>query len=111
MLNLTACGTLEVGIERTATPDRTVPITVTPENTALPAQIVPTPTNPPTVPPQRAANASYQANDHSGSPVISSDGRYVVFSSGADNLVPGDTNEGSDIFVYDRQAHTTESVF
>jgi Tol biopolymer transport system component len=110
LVNLTACGTLEVGIERTATPGRTVPTTVTPENDLLTTQIVPTPTNPPTAQAETAANPSYQANNHSGSPVISSDGRYVVFSSGADNLVPGDTNEGSDIFVHDRQAHTTQLI-
>jgi len=110
LLNLTACDTLEVGIERTATPDRTRPTTVTPENTSLTAQIASTPTNPPTAQAETATNPSYQANNHSGSPVISADGRYVVFSSGADNLVPDDTNKGSDIFVYDRQAHTTELI-
>ena len=34
-------------------------------------------------------------------PSISSDGRYVAFESWADNLVPGDTNFGTDIFVHD----------
>jgi Tol biopolymer transport system component len=39
----------------------------------------------------------------SGAPAISADGRYVAFSSSADNLVPGDTNKATDIFVRDRQ--------
>jgi Big-like domain-containing protein/WD40 repeat protein len=33
---------------------------------------------------------------------ISPDGRYLVFSSGATNLVPGDTNNAPDIFVHER---------
>ena len=36
-------------------------------------------------------------------PVISADGRYVAFQSDARNLVPGDTNGRTDIFVCDRQ--------
>ena len=39
---------------------------------------------------------------------ISSDGRCVAFSSGATNLVAGDTNGRYDVFVRDRQAATTE---
>jgi Tol biopolymer transport system component len=42
-----------------------------------------------------------QANGRSFSPCISGDGRYVTFTSDADNLVPGDTNGHSDIFVKD----------
>jgi Tol biopolymer transport system component len=41
---------------------------------------------------------------------ISADGRYVAFESEAANLVPGDTNGKSDIFVRDRQLGTTERV-
>ena len=41
---------------------------------------------------------------------ISADGRYVAFQSYASNLVPGDTNGYSDIFVRDRQTLTTERV-
>jgi Tol biopolymer transport system component len=44
------------------------------------------------------------------SPSISTDGRYVAFTSDAPNLVPGDTNASSDIFVRDRQLGTTERV-
>ncbi len=50
-------------------------------------------------------------NDISGAnPAISSDGRYVAFQSDADNLVPGDTNRVTDVFVRDRVAGTTERV-
>jgi Tol biopolymer transport system component len=41
------------------------------------------------------------ANGFSELPVISTDGRYVAFISGASNLVPGDTNNSSDVFVVD----------
>ncbi len=34
---------------------------------------------------------------------ISSDGRYVTFTSGASNLVPGDNNNKTDVFVADQQ--------
>lgn len=43
-------------------------------------------------------------------PAISGNGRYVVFTSGADNLVPGDTNRASDVFVRDLQLGTTTLV-
>ncbi len=42
------------------------------------------------------------ANGSSGSPVISADGRYVVFASKGSDLVANDTNGVSDIFVRDR---------
>ena len=38
------------------------------------------------------------------SPSISSDDRYVAVDSGADNLVAGDNNNVSDVFVHDRLA-------
>jgi Tol biopolymer transport system component len=41
---------------------------------------------------------------------ISADGRYVAFWSYATNLVPGNTNAYSDIFVRNRQTGTTERV-
>jgi Ca2+-binding RTX toxin-like protein len=41
---------------------------------------------------------------------ISADGRYVAFQSGASNLVSDDTNNRSDIFVYDTLANTTRRV-
>ena len=51
-----------------------------------------------------------QADGNSTYPLISSDGRYVVFSSLATNLVAGDTNGESDIFMYDRQNDTIERI-
>jgi Tol biopolymer transport system component len=40
-------------------------------------------------------------------PSISGDGRYVAFVSDATNLVPGDTNKVSDVFVHDTVKRTT----
>ncbi len=51
-----------------------------------------------------------EGNDWSVSPSISADGRYVAFESSAINLVSGDTNGFSDVFVRDRQSGTTERV-
>ncbi len=56
------------------------------------------------------ASDGTQANGYSDEPSISADGRYVAFTSRASNLVPGDTNEYTDIFVRDRQTGTTERV-
>jgi hypothetical protein len=55
-------------------------------------------------------SAGGQANDSSGTPATSTDGRFVAFTSSASNLVPGDTNDVSDIFVHDRQTGATERV-
>jgi Tol biopolymer transport system component len=44
-----------------------------------------------------------QGNSDSASPSLSADGRIVAFESAATNLVLGDTNEMSDVFVYERQ--------
>jgi Tol biopolymer transport system component len=41
---------------------------------------------------------------------LSADGQIVAFSSFASNLVPGDTNGSSDVFIRDRQQKTTERV-
>jgi Tol biopolymer transport system component len=51
-----------------------------------------------------------QANGNAQSADLSADGRFVVFESGASNLVAGDANGQYDIFVHDRQAGTTERV-
>ena len=58
---------------------------------------------------------SVDANGNEGDngsyyPNISSDGRFVTFSSDATNLVAGDTNNKRDIFVYDRTNNTIERV-
>jgi Tol biopolymer transport system component len=49
-------------------------------------------------------------NAGSGVGVISANGRFVAFGSAASNLVRGDTNEASDIFVRDRRRGTTRRV-
>ncbi len=54
--------------------------------------------------------AASQADGSSGEPAISADGRFVAFESTASNLVPGDANGQSDVFVRDRQAGATERV-
>ena len=51
-----------------------------------------------------------QGNDYSDEPSISADGRFVAFWSYATNLVPGDMNGYSDIFVHDRQTGETTRV-
>ena len=51
-----------------------------------------------------------QANNHSTQASLSGDGRFVVFISTATNLVAGDTNRQSDIFLHDRQTGVTSRV-
>jgi len=51
-----------------------------------------------------------QGNGASDKPSISADGRFVAFESLANNLVGGDSNGASDIFVRDRITGTTERV-
>jgi uncharacterized repeat protein (TIGR01451 family) len=46
----------------------------------------------------------------STAPAISDDGRYVAFKSEATNLVKGDRNGFTDVFVRDRAAGTTELI-
>jgi uncharacterized repeat protein (TIGR01451 family) len=46
----------------------------------------------------------------STAPAISDDGRYVAFKSEATNLVKGDRNGFTDVFVRDRGAGTTEII-
>lgn len=47
------------------------------------------------------------ANAPSAAPAISHDGRVVAFQSRADNLVAGDTNGSTDVFLRDRSSGTT----
>jgi hypothetical protein len=51
-----------------------------------------------------------QGDDHSRAPTISADGRYVAFTSLASNLVVGDSNGASDVFLRDRETNTTIRV-
>jgi len=46
--------------------------------------------------------SSVQANGASFSPLVADDGRYVVFASHATNLVAGDSNHKTDVFLRDR---------
>jgi Tol biopolymer transport system component len=55
-------------------------------------------------------SAGVQGNDWSTGPDMTPDGRFVAFSSEADNLVAGDGNFDLDVFVHDRVAHTTFRV-
>ncbi len=49
-------------------------------------------------------------NGTSRTPMLSGDGRYLAFVSSADNLVPGDTNAWTDVFVRDLETGTTARV-
>jgi Tol biopolymer transport system component len=44
-----------------------------------------------------------QGNGDCRTPVLNADGRYLAFESAATNLVVGDTNSNSDVFLLDRQ--------
>jgi Tol biopolymer transport system component len=46
----------------------------------------------------------------SSAPSLSADGRYVAFTSGGSNLVPGDGNNSQDVFVRDRIERSIERV-
>jgi Tol biopolymer transport system component len=48
-----------------------------------------------------------EANRDCAIAAISADGRYVAFTSAADNLAPNKTNFYNDVFVHDRTAGTT----
>jgi Tol biopolymer transport system component len=57
------------------------------------------------------AQVRWGGGDNSGRGVaINADGRFVAFVSDADDLVPGDTNASTDVFVRDRVLGTTERV-
>jgi Tol biopolymer transport system component len=56
------------------------------------------------------ASDGTEGNDHSGCAAISADGRYVAFKSDADNLVPSDTNEYTDIFLRDWKYGVTTRI-
>jgi Tol biopolymer transport system component len=51
-----------------------------------------------------------EATGSSYGPTISADGRFVAFSSDAEDLVGNDSNVVSDIFVHDRQTGRTKRV-
>jgi Tol biopolymer transport system component len=63
-----------------------------------------------TITPVSFDSAGNPGNSYSHSPSISADGRFVAFTSGASNIVPGDTNRNYDIFVRDTLTNTTTRV-
>ena len=56
------------------------------------------------------SSAGVEANSTSGGHALSADGRYVTFATGANNLVPGDTNGRPDLFLHDRVTGLTERI-
>lgn len=59
---------------------------------------------------EQSANAAQPGLALSVAADLSADGKTVVFTSGADNLVPGDTNGLLDIFVHTLADHRTTRV-
>jgi Tol biopolymer transport system component len=51
--------------------------------------------------------AGAEGDSYSQIASVSADGRYVAFESQATNLIPGDVNGVSDVFVHDRSTGTT----
>ena len=51
-----------------------------------------------------------QGNGSSDSAAMSANGRYIVFASTASNLVDGDTNSASDVFLHDQTSGVTTRV-
>ena len=56
------------------------------------------------------ASNGVESNGYSSGVSIADDGRYIIFSSDATNLVPNDTNNSTDIFIYDRTNQTVELI-
>lgn len=48
-----------------------------------------------------SSSGGIQGNGSSGTPAISADGRFVVYVSGSSNLVTGDTNSRTDVFIHE----------
>jgi Tol biopolymer transport system component len=55
-------------------------------------------------------SAGLQADDDSAAASLAADGQVVAFMSSATNLVPGDTNGWTDVFVHDMATGITERV-
>jgi Tol biopolymer transport system component len=73
---------------------------------ALPAAAA----SPPTTTRVSVSTAGGQADRDTYAAAISADGRYVVLNSIARNLVPGDTNDASDVFVHNRASGQTTRI-
>ena len=52
----------------------------------------------------KAAGLADYSYSNTGSVVISGDGNWIAFSSDAANIVPGDTNNTADVFLYNRSS-------
>jgi Tol biopolymer transport system component len=50
------------------------------------------------------------ANGDSADPTLSADGRFLLFSSDATDLITGDDNESWDVFLYDQNTGTIELI-
>ncbi len=55
-------------------------------------------------------STGFEVDGNSFDPSISADGRFVAFDSDAFSLVPEDTNDSIDVFVYDQQTGLQERV-
>ena len=55
-------------------------------------------------------NGGYSEGGRSSAPSISDDGRYIVFSSDATDLVSDDTNNTDDIFLFDSETGETSRI-
>jgi Tol biopolymer transport system component len=66
--------------------------------------------SPPTTTRVSVSSAGAQADRDTYAAAISADGRYVVLNSIARNLVPGDTNDASDVFVHNRVSGQTTRI-
>src|SRR5262245_44574793 len=56
------------------------------------------------------SSAGAQSTGASTQPAISADGHHIAFTSAASNLVPGDTNGRTDVFVRDLTTGVTERI-
>jgi len=56
------------------------------------------------------SSSGQPAMAHCRQPAVSTDARFVAFVSEASNLVPGDTNQTYDVFVFDRRLDNVERV-
>lgn len=79
-------------------------------NNALDVFLLNTATNQITCLSVSAANPNQTANGGSFAPVITPDGRYVIFASAASNLTANDTNNFTDTFRYDAYANQIQMV-
>jgi hypothetical protein len=80
-----------------------------PSRSPAPAPTTPAPSGPSTVLLSRTPTGA-PGNGGSAIAYISSGGQFVAFESVASNLVPGDTNAVSDIFLWDRGTHRMERI-